>query len=120
MQSPNVQDLYSQIVCPNSYFTIFEQFAPLKSTRIKHTSGDQVTMEITLEQPISFIGVKATNNQEEIFYQPIEVVTLWGHITKTGSTYLLWFVTVLFFGCCCSLLYVRRKSREGYIPIEEV
>ena len=66
------------------------------------------------------MGIKGVGeNGEEVFYQPIEIASLWEKWGKV-STYdkiLMLFIALL---CLCvCLVFVRKASRRGYKPLDE-
>ena len=57
----------------------------------------------------------------EVYYQPIEVATIWGQLQKASSKFGKKFgigigVFILF---CLFLVCLRRKKRKGYSSLEE-
>jgi hypothetical protein len=57
----------------------------------------------------------------EVYYQPIEVATIWGQLQKASSKFGKKFgigigVIVVF---CAFLVCLRRKKRKGYNSLQE-
>jgi len=68
---------------------------------------------------MSFVGVKASiGNDQEVFYKPEEVVTLWGQLTRTSSSHkvLIGSIVLLVIG---GIIYITRATaRKGYKKIK--
>ena len=68
---------------------------------------------------MSFVGVKACiGDDQEVFYKPEEVVTLWGQLTRTSSSHkvLIGSVVLLVIG---GIIYITRATaRKGYKKIK--
>ncbi len=61
------------------------------------------------------------NDVIEVYYQPIEVATIWGQFQKASSRFGKKFgigvaVAIAF---CAFLVCVRRKKRKGYNSLQE-
>jgi hypothetical protein len=70
---------------------------------------------------ISYVGVKGINAKtgEEIYYRPIEIVTIWGQISRTSTTHRFTLIGVSLCLFCVVLMWCRRNARKGYKPLEE-
>ena len=80
MAGDNVQDVYTQTVCPYSYFQVLGIVSsqPLKQNQISLSSLNTVTGVITFDYPyldhVSYLSIKALIGNEEIYYQPLQIV----------------------------------------------
>jgi hypothetical protein len=53
----------------------------------------------------------------DIFYQPIEMVSLWGQFQKASNKHGWTLLAVAIFGFCFFLVCVRRQKKKGYQPL---
>lgn len=73
---------------------------------------------VDLEEHISFVGVKAvSDNGEESYYRPIEVVTVWGQLSRLSHSHKFTLACFLFVSICALLAFVRYNARKGYVRI---
>ena len=61
------------------------------------------------------------NDVIEVYYQPIEVATIWGQVQKASSKFGKKFGIGLAvaIGFCVFLVCLRRKKRKGYSSLHE-
>ena len=75
-------------------------------------SDGKIAFEYEIPDHISYLSVKAVMEDQEIYYQPIEVITIWGSLTRASYAnrffLLLGGVTLV----CCCLIRIRRKKKE--------
>lgn len=75
MYGTNLQDVYTQTVCPYSYFQILgiASSQPLKISEInsKPDSNGVISFTYNFKEHVSYLAVKAVTADEEIYYKPI-------------------------------------------------
>ena len=76
MTAPKLQDLYTQLVCPASFFSSYDSVSIPSITQEeispKENSDGTLSFQFKLVEQISYVGVKATTTAgEEIYYKPI-------------------------------------------------
>lgn len=121
MAGNNIQDVYTQTVCPYSYFQILNiissqpiEIYPISS---KPDSNGLITFDYPYKDHISYLSVKAVTGTDELYYQPIEIVTLWGTVTKTSKTNKFVIGVTSLFVCICLCICFRRCQRKPSILI---
>jgi|JI61114C2RNA_FD_contig_71_644869_length_2040_multi_2_in_0_out_0_1 hypothetical protein len=117
LSSTNLQNLYSQLVCPSNFFTFTETMPPLHPTSISVSGNmtEPTRFEYRLLDQISYFGIRVMlDNGREYIYKPIEIVTIWGHISRNKRYHS--FAITLFLGCVviCICMLLRRRQRRGY------
>lgn len=124
LSSDSLQEVYTQTVCPYSFFSTLDikSDEPLEMNKIFSSpdSSNTISFEYPINQHISYVSVKAVVNGEEIYYQPKEIITLWGSLSRTTrSSSSWWLVIVGICGICACLVCVRRclKAKPEYDPL---
>lgn len=112
-------------MCPTQYFATVETTStnplPLNKIKANPDSNGKISFQYTLMDHISYVGLKGINSKtgEEIYYRPIEIVTIWGQISRTSNTHRFTIVGVGLCLFCTALIWCRRNARKGYRPLEE-
>ena len=92
-------------------------------TKIKANpdSNGKITFQYTLMDHISYVGVKGINSKtgEEIYYRPVEIVTVWGQISRTSFTHRFTIIGIVICALVHILVLCRKHARRGYKPLEE-
>ena len=122
MAGDNLQDVYTQTVCPYSYFQVLGIVSsqPLKQNQIPLSSLNTVTGVITFDYPyldhVSYLSIKAVVGNEEIYYQPLQIVTVWGTVARAGRANYILIIGFSLSFLICALIGWRRltKNRDGY------
>ena len=125
--STDMPTLYSQMVCPRSYFSTQTMISqkPINMTKIdaKSDSNNKITLKFNMLEQISYLEVKGVySGGNEVYYKPIEVVTVWGQLSRTSHSHKFLMLMVGICGFCGALIVVRRimNRRAGYDKLEEV
>lgn len=122
MAGGSLQDVYTQTVCPYSYFQVLGLLSipPLAIHEIpgKPNSEGVITFSYPYQEHVSYLAVKAVGD-EEVYYQPIEVITLWGTVSRAGRTNKFLLTGSTLGMCLVLLVVVRRCSRPEYRKLEE-
>ena len=71
-------------------------------------SHNKITFDYPLQDHISYLSVKALVAGEEVYYQPTEVITLWGSISRSSNSHAL-SIFMIFLCCLCPVLILVRK-----------
>jgi hypothetical protein len=123
LSSATEQEVYTQLVCSSSFFSTngFNSSAPLTLYKIEaKVVNKSLTFEFQMGAPSVYLGIKVVSERgEEVFYQPIEVASLWAKWQKVSLVQRsLMVLLVLLFLCICAI-FVRRASRKGYRQLDE-
>ena len=112
MAGNNLQDVYTQTVCPYSFFQMvgIVSSEPLTINEISASSASNglISFDYPFKEQISYLSVKAVVGTDEIYYQPLEIITVWGTVSRAGKANYL---SLIFGGLClfiCSLICIRR------------
>lgn len=120
MAGNNIQDVYTQTVCPYSFFQILNIISsqPIEVIQIgsRPDSNGVITFDYPYKDHVTYVSVKAVTGADEIYYQPIEVVTLWGTVTKTSKTNKLVIGVTTLFACICLCICFRRCQKKPTGP----
>ena len=124
MTTDKMRDLYTQLVCPANFFSIWEGVSidPIKEQEVTPKANSDGTQSITfsIKDQISYLGVKVSDGKtQEIYYRPIEVATLWEQLSRTSHSHKLAISTVFICSLLSIIICVRRNARKGYRPIED-
>lgn len=117
------QDLYTQTVCPASFFAMSDVTSinplPLIKINAKPDSNGKVIFKYILLDHISYVGVKGINkkNGDEVYYRPVEIVTIWGQISRTSTSHKFTIIGISVIVVLIILIIVRRNARQGYKPL---
>ena len=116
MTATKLKDLYTQLVCPSSFFSTFEDVSIPSITQQevtpKENSDGTLSFDFNLVDQISYVGIKAkTSEAEEVYYKPIEVATLWGQLARTSHSHKLAISSVLVCFLMGVVVCVRRNAR---------
>lgn len=127
ISSVNEDDLFQQLVCPNTFFGVITASFPKSPIRTEPiTSSAQkdspLTFIYTLENAIDYVGIVGKlETGEEVFYRPIELATLWGKWNQqTTGIHKFWMTLIVVCVLCVLIIWVRRMSRSGYRPLDEL
>ena len=74
MSANKLQDLYTQLVCPSSFFPSVENVdvPKVEEKKLKPTQNEDKTISFELVTSyIEFVGIKAIHKDVEVFYKPI-------------------------------------------------
>lgn len=75
MTANKMVDLYSQLVCPSSYFSSFDSISIPPITQVelmpRENPDGTLSFQFQLIEQISYVGIKAASSGDEIFYKPI-------------------------------------------------
>jgi hypothetical protein len=119
-----MQELYSHLACPGSLLLKSQQLpnSSIVQEEVFPVEKDDGNYTITfrLLNEITYVGIKAVNSKgKEVFYKPIEVSTLWGHLSRSTRSHQ---ASIGFLLCLVVLgivVCVRRSARKGYRQIEQ-
>ncbi len=69
---------------------------------------------------MSFVGIKANiGSNNEVFYKPEEVVTLWGQLTRTSSSHKMLIGFIVIAVLSGIIIITRTTARQGYKKISD-
>ena len=123
--STDMPTLYSQVVCPRSYFSTETMVSqkPINMTKVsaKADSSNKMTFKYDMLEQISYLSIKGVySGGNEVYYKPIEVVTVWGQLSRTSHSHKFAMLMIGICGLCGALICVRRCSkRQGYDKLRE-
>jgi hypothetical protein len=125
ISSENQEDLYKQMVCPNAFFGVVtaEASKPIHTESISVPKGQaEAEFVLTLQSGVSFVAVVGKlDSGQEVYYKPIEISTIWGKWSQqTGTWHKIWITAIVVLILCCIAIWVRRLSRKGYRPLDEL
>ena len=125
VSSLDMSTLYSQTVCPSSFFSTetIQSQKPLNISKItsKPDSENKISFTYQMLDHISYISVKGVySNGEEIYYRPIEIVTVWGQLSRTSHSHKFAMIMVAICTLCgCLVCYRRYMKPSGYQALRE-
>ena len=127
MKSTSMQEVYTQSVCPYSYFSMLEIKSDHTIEMMKISSRadlqNKISFDYPIEDHISYLSVKAVVGEgEEVYYQPTEVITLWGSLSRSSSSHVFNIFLVILCCLCPALIVIRKlmrpKIEERYEKLE--
>jgi len=100
------------------------EIVPIKATTSK---DNKLLFNLPIKQDFNYVGVKAVNSKSGaiVYYQPVEITTFKGKITKaiaTASepTNLTWIIGIVLLILICVPLFAYRryqKKLQAYRPV---
>jgi hypothetical protein len=123
-----VEDIYAQLVCSSVSFDLADRqiINPVENTAVSasNTRENKIVFTQKIKESNEFVGVKAVNNKtgEIVYYKPVEIMTVWGQLSKQGKGHSKLLLAILgaFMLCCCIMICYRRKTRGSsseYSPL---
>ena len=91
MSGSTMVHLYTQLVCPSNFFSSLEivSIEPIREEEVtgRVNSDGTLSFELKLGSQISYAGLKVVNSktQDQIYYRPIEIATVWGQLSRTSG-----------------------------------
>ena len=114
--STSLQATYAGTVCPTSLFENFlsESKSTVDSNRLSGwvNNENEIEFDYELKNEVEYIGVKAVIGEKEVYYEPIELRTMWASISSPSTNDFSW-VYVGALSVCALMIAVRRKMRRA-------